>query len=427
MRRVWIATTVGVLMSLIGGALSSVPAAAETTEITISTTSWYWEEAKKEEFKDPQGNTVTVETPSPFCPGPGSGLGSPAATCAQQRLPVEVRQGDYETPNKLAAVAFDMSLVPVGSEVSSFVATFREAKAGCYETDGKPDQDPRDDQCEETDPQNVGKHKLQACLVNSYFGEGEAREYKEVPKYTCSSSDPIATRKEVKGNKDGPGSNYYWTFDLTSFAQGWIEKFSTNTAIMLTGVPTGKDDDETWRVVLAGPKFENGFTSKIVYTAPEIPPIAPPTDPGTGTTTTGTDFGTGTTGGSDFGTGTTDTGSASDDFGAGGSTDPESAGAEDVPTLATEGAEATPPGLPAYVWLAVLAGLFGFSLMRSVVLESAAGIRPIGVLATIHRMNAERAAAATTPGSAGALASLGTGLRTVFGSFFGRFGPGKKG
>ena len=426
-RRVWIATTMGVLMSLIGGALIAPPAAAESAEVTISTTSWYWEEAKKEEIKDPQGNTVTVETPSPFCPGPGSGLGAPAATCAQQRLPVEIRQGDYETPNKLSAVAFDLSLIPVGSEVSSFVATFREAKAGCYETDGKPDQDPRDNQCEQTDPQNVGKHKLQACLVNAYFGEGEAREYKEVPKYTCSPSDPIATRKEVKSKKDGEGSDFYWTFDLTSFAQEWIRKFTTNTSIMLTGVPTGKDDSESWRVVLAGPKFENGFTSKIVYTPAEIPPIAPPTDTGVDTgVDTGTDFGSGTTSGSDFGTGTTDTGSASDDFGSD-SSDPEAAATEGAPTLATEGAESTPSGLPGYVWLAILAGLFGFSMLRSVVLESAAGIRPNGVLATIHRMNSERADAAASRGSDGALASLGTGLRTVIGSFVGKLGPGKKG
>ncbi|MDQ3940742.1 MAG: hypothetical protein M3238_05260, partial [Actinomycetota bacterium] len=393
-RRVWSAVAVGLLIGLLGGALVSVPAAAATAEPTIATTSWYWEEARSEEIRNPDGSTTTVETPSPFCPGFGSGLGSPSNTCAQQRLPVEIRRGDYETPNKLSAVAFDLSLIPVGSEVSKFVVTFREAKAGCYETDGKPDQDPRDDQCEETDPQNLGKHKLQACLVNSYFGEGEAREYSEVPNYTCSDSDPIATRKEVKSEKDGPGSDFYWTFDLTSYAQDWLKKFSTNTGVVLTGVPLNKDDTETWRVVLAGPKFENGFTSQIVYIEPEVPVFAPP--PGTTTGTgTGTDFsGTGTSG--DFGTTTTstDTGDFGDTSTAGG-TDPVSAGGDEPPALATKGAEETPQGLPGYVWLALLAGFAGFALVRSVVLESSAGIRPDGVLATIHRMNADRVAAAT--------------------------------
>jgi hypothetical protein len=91
------------LVALIGGTLLAVPAAAATAEPTISTISWYWEEAQKQEFKDPQGNTITIETPSPFCPGAGSGTGNPAATCAQGRLPIEIRQGDYDTPNKLSA------------------------------------------------------------------------------------------------------------------------------------------------------------------------------------------------------------------------------------------------------------------------------------------------------------------------------------
>ena len=413
-RRIWTATAMGVLVALIGGALISAPAAADTAEVTVSTIAWYWEEARREEIKDPSGNTITVETPSPYCPGPGSSLGNPAATCAQGRLPIEIRRGDYETPNKLSAVAFDLSLVPVGSDVHSFVVTFREAKAGCYETDGsKPDEDPRDDQCEETDPKNVGKHKLQACLVNAYFGEGDAREYREVPNYTCSPTDPMATRKEVKSNKDGPGSDFYWTFDLTSYAKDWLKSFSTNTGIVITGVPLNKDDQETWNVVLAGPRFENGFTGNINFTAPEGSVIAPPAppgepiDPGTGST----DFGT--TGSTDFGSPSSDTGNLPSSGGPG--TEPAPAATE-PPPLATEGAEDVPTGLPGYVWLAILAGLVGFSLVRSIVLESASGIRPNGVLATIHRLNSERADEIGAGASDGPLASLGAGFKKVVGA-----------
>lgn len=423
-RRVWTATALGMLVAMIGGALISVPAAADSAEPTVSTISWYWEEANKEEIKDPSGNTIVVETPSPFCPGPGSGLGAPSNTCAQGRLPIEIRGGDYETPNKLSAVAFDLSLIPVGSDVASFTVTFREAKAGCYETDGKPDQDPRDDQCEETDPVNVGKHKLQACLVNAYFGEGDAREYQEVPNYTCSPTDPMATRKEVKSDKDGPGSDFYWTFDLTSYAKDWLKTFTTNTGVMITGVPLDKDDDESWRVVLAGPKFENGFTAEIDFTPPpdaEIPGPPGTVDTGTGSTSFGS------TGTSDFGsTGTTDT---PGDTGTDGGTDPAPAATE-VPDLATEGAEAVPQGLPGYVWLAILAGIVGFSLVRSIVLESAAGIRPNGVLATIHRLNSERAEVATAGLSDSPLSSLGAGLKAVggkIGSVFGKLNFTKKG
>ena len=46
--------------------------------------------------------------------------------------------------------------------------------------------------------------------------------------------------------------------------------------------------------------------------------------------------------------------------------------------------------MPGYVWLMLLAGLIAFSLVRSVVIESATGIRPDGVLAQIQRINAER-------------------------------------
>jgi hypothetical protein len=417
------------LVALIGGIFAAVPAAAATAEPTITTLAWYWEEAQKQEIKDPQGNTVTIETPSPFCPSAGSGTGSPAAVCAQGRLPVEIRQGDYDTPNKLSAVAFDLSLVPVGSEVASFVVTFREAASGCYETDGKPDENPQDDQCEQTDPLNVGEHKLQACLVSQFFGEGDAREYKEVPTYGCSADDPIGERKEVKGKaaeKDGEGSNFYWTFDLTSFAQEWVKQFSTNTSVMITGVPIDKDDTDTWRVVLTGPKFENGFTSKIVYEEPETPVISPPAPPGgtTGGVPIDTSGGFSSSGTGDIPTtdsGTVDSGGSGTDAPAPAETAP--------PALATEGAETTPEGFPAYVWLAVLGGIVGFTLVRSIVLESATGIRPNGVLATIHRINAEGGGgevAAETSGG-GVLSTVGHGFKTVTGKIGSIFKFGKKG
>jgi hypothetical protein len=427
-KRAWIATATVMLVALIGGIFVAVPASAATAEVPITTISWYWEEAQKQEFKDPQGNTVTVETPSPFCPSAGSGTGSPAAVCAQGRLPVEIRQGDYETPNKLSAVAFDLSLVPIGSEVSSFVVTFREAARGCYETDGKPDESPQDNTCEETDPINVGEHKLQACLVSQFFGEGDAREYKEVPTYGCSADDPIGERTEVKGKaaeKDGDGSNFYWTFDLTSFAQEWVKQFSTNTSIMITGIPLDKEDTDTWRVVLTGPKFENGFSSNIVYEEPEIPVVAPPAPPG------GTDVGSVPidTGGFDS-SGTGDIGSTGSDIGGTGDTGDTPAPAESAPPLAAEeGAAAVPQGFPAYVWLAVLGGIMGFALVRKVVLESATGIRPNGVLATIHALNGANAtsetAAAASGGGIGA--AIGGGLKTVGGKIGSVFKFGKKG
>ena len=416
-------------------ALGTGPAQAATAEPSISAIGWWWEDATTEEREVPGVGTVTLETPNPFCPSAGSGTGSPAQVCAEGRLPIEVRQGDYEQQNKISAVGFDMSLIPIGSKVNKFTVTFREAKEGCYDK-GEPDDDQSNDTCEETSPINLGQHQLQACLVTAYFADSEARPYKEAPKYECTSADPLAKRKEVNSDKDGPGSNFYWTFDLTEYAQRWTAKFSSVTGVMLVGVPitTGQgenaeQDSDTWRVVLAGPKFQNGVTTSIDY-IPAEDPVLPPTDPGTADPGTGIPTDTGT--GFDTGTGTTDTGGITDT----GDTGDVGAGAEETPApAATElPAVAQAPEveeIPGYMWLALLAGLVGFSLVRSVVIEKTTGIRPDGVLATIHRLNAERTGASSVaPTAAGPLAGVGAMLGAVgkkIGGAFGKLNFRKKG
>jgi hypothetical protein len=58
--------------------------------------------------------------------------------------------------------------------------------------------------------------------------------------------------------------------------------------------------------------------------------------------------------------------------------------------------------------------IVGFSLVRSIVLESATGVRPDGVLSTIHRINADRAGPAQAV-EGGALSSVGAGIKSVLG------------
>jgi hypothetical protein len=437
-----------VVVKRIGGALfataliaSSIlvlgpsPAQAAKAEPSISAIGWWWEDATTEEREVPGVGTVTIETPNPFCPGAGSGTGAPGQTCAEGRLPIEVRNGDYEQQNKISAVGFDMSLIPIGSEVNKFTVTFREAKEGCYDK-GEPDDDPSNDTCEQTSPLNVGQHQLQACLVTAYFADSEARPYKEAPKYECTNADPLAKRKEVDSEKDGPGSNFYWTFDLTEYAQKWTAKFSSVTGVMLVGVPitTGQGDNaeqdsDTWRVVLAGPKFQNGVTTAIDY-IPAEDPLLPPTDPGTDPGA-GIPTDTGSTG-FDTGTGTTDTG-----LGDTGDTGDVGAGAEETPAPANTELPAVAQApeveeIPGYMWLALLAGLVGFSLVRSIVIEKTTGIRPDGVLATIHRLNTERTGASMTagPSGPGPLAAVGGALGSVgkkIGGAFGKLNFRKKG
>ena len=432
LRRISGVLVLGALLASTLFAFTSSPAQAATTEISISSLAWWWEDARTEQREVPGVGTITIETPNPFCPGPGSGLGSPAQTCAEGRLPIEVRNGDYETQNKISGVGFDFSLIPVGSKINEFTVTFREAKAGCYDKDGKPDDNAEDDVCEETDPINVGQHELQACLITAFFGDGEARQYKEAPKYECTSADPKAKRTEVKSDKDGEGSNFYWTFDLTPFAEKWTAKFSAVTAIMIVGVPItegkGEDaeqDDETWRVVLTGPNFQNGVTTNLDY-VPAKDPVLPPTDTGTTDTGTGfTDTGGSTTGFTDTGT-TGTTGTTGGDIG--GDTGGDISGGGETPAPASTPLQAVGDApeveeIPGYMWLAVLAGLVGFSIVRSIVIEKTTGIRPDGVLATIHALNADKAAGA---GTAAADAGQG-GLGSKIGHLLGKLNFRKKG
>ena len=410
------------------------PASAARAEPSISSLAWWWEDARTEQREVPNVGTITIETPNPFCPSPGSGLGSPQQVCAEGRLPIEVHNGDYETQNKISGVGFDFTLVPVGSKINKFTVTFREAKEGCYDKDGKQDDDPNDDTCEETNPINVGEHQLQACVITAFFGDGEARQYKEAPKYECTSADPKASRKEVKSDKDGEGSDFYWTFDLTPFAERWVSKFTAVTGIMIVGAPIiegkGEDaeqDSDSWRVVLTGPNFTNGVTTDLDY-IPADDPILPPTDTGTGT---GTDTGftdTGSTTGFDTGT-TGTTGTTGDIGGDTGSVD--GSGAAPAPTqspvLSVEEPQPVEE-LPGYIWLALIAGLVGFSLVRSIVIEKTTGIRPDGVLATIHALNADRAGAAAA--EAGSKTGLAAGLGVVgskIAHVFGKLNFRKKG
>jgi hypothetical protein len=216
----------------------------------------------------------------------------------------------------------------------------------------------------------------------------------------------------VKGA--GPGSDFYWTFDLTSYAQNWVKNFTTLAGIMIVGLPAKNEGDQsdTWRVVLAGPKFQDGVITSVVYDEPANPPTTTGGGTGGGTTTTtggGTGFGTTTTGGgTTFGT-DPGTGTGTTDPGTGGapapapSTSPVTA-TQDIPEVQE---------FPAYMWLAILAGLVGFSLVRSVVIEQTTGIRPNGVLATIHRINADRTGASSTASPSGGGSGLGNGIRNL--------------
>jgi hypothetical protein len=406
-------------------------AAQQRAEPALLNLGWWWKEAETQDINI-GGNVVTVGTTNPFCPSAPGSLGAAPGTCAEGKFPVEIVGGEYDQPDKLSGLGFDLSYLTPGSKVISFKVTLLEAESDCYDGNGDGQCTPGNpaspgDHVENTDPVNIEGHNVQACMLTQIFGDAEAGKYAEVPTYECSPSDPVAERKEIKaideGDKDG--FDHLWTFDLTPFAEQWAESFTAATNIMLVGAKPKPEDtgpQDSWRVVFAGPKVERGVVTELVYepgTSGGFVP--PPTGSGTDTTTTGTgtttDFGTGTT---DFGTGTTDfgTGTTTGDTGTGTPTDTSSAAPGDE-GLASDTLPTT-PGIPWYVWLALLTGLIAFAMVRQVVIESATGIRPNGVLAKIHSLNAEKRGASATvaetsgSGFGSALGGIGRAIASPF-------------
>lgn len=378
----------GMLTVLALGLLAPGALAAQA-EPFVSTTAWYWEQQQSQKVTDPTSGAevATLELANPFCPTVPGGLGSPPGdSCRVGRLPIEVIGSDYDEPDKISAVAFDLSLIPLGSTVKKFTATFLEAN------------DPQ------SQPVNAEGKSLQACVIEQFFGEGDARQYKEAPKHTCTDLDPIAKRKPAKvKNADGEEEErFQYTFDLTTFAQTWVEGTSPVTGVMLYPAKPKEDaqgpEDADWRVVLTGPAEENGIVTNLIYTPGEVPSFGDPGgslggDPGFDTGSTGFDSGT-TTGGTVGGTPATGEGTET----PGDAGEPVAAPGTE---LAVDEVLPTTGGLPGYVWLALLAGMVGFSLVRSIVLEQAAGIRPDGVLAQIRKLNVDKRGAALVAGSSG--------------------------
>ncbi|MGH2735452.1 MAG: hypothetical protein ACRDKZ_07730 [Actinomycetota bacterium] len=400
--------------------LAAPVALADKAKPLVTVYAWYWEDQQQESIKDPDGNdALTVTAGNPWCPG-AEGFANPEQTCKPGRLPVEVQGGDYETPNKVAAASFDLSIAPIGSTIKKFTATFLEAAD------------------EQSQPFNAEGHELEACPINVIFGGGEARRYKEIPKFECDKSSPItAKRKPVKAEpskkKDDAEAQqrFEWTFDLTAQASEWVKKGDFATGIMIRPFQPKKPapSDNNWRVVLEGPESKGGITTFLDFVPAKVDALGSLGSTGS-SGTTGSSI---SSGGSGLGS---TSGGFSSSAGSGSSTVPGSASgaatdaqgpseAAEEPKLASDELGEVPGGLPGYVWAGLLAAIAGFSLLRSVVLDQQAGIRPNGVLAQIRRLNAERRGAisdAQAASVANPLAGFVDGLKVVGGKVRGAIG-----
>lgn len=438
------------------------PAAAKTADVPLNTYAWWWRDAERAEEIDIAGNKIEAPTaPNPYCPatsgtvGTGGGAISEDA-CQLGRLPIWIRNGEFERPHMSFGLDIDVSLLSE-ADLESFKVLLLEAD--CDPADGRKDTP----QCEQTtqplpadNPATTRNEfetsfRVEVCTVTEIFGEGDGRPVEEMPRLKCDTGI-IGERKVLKapviktGDQAAPAhlNDHIWEFDLTELAQGWIDEFTIPTAVYFRAEPPrNPDTSDQFRVVFAGPEDEVDSESpnaKEVQQQPGVEILAvysggtggglPPV-PGDDGTDFGTDTGTTTTGTTDFGT--TDTGTT--DFGTG-TTTPTTPAAPAAPAapidLAEEPTGARTEPLPGYVWLAMLAGLAGFSLVRSVVIPSTTGIRPDGVLAQIQALNAQRrgttlaASAASGPTIFGrignGLTSLGKGAAGLVGklNFFKR-------
>ena len=427
------------------GLSSVMPAFAagdtESAEASVITYAWFWKDQQQQKVTIPAdgSDAATLELKNPYCPDTSPAGSPPPEACKPGRLPVEVR-GDYEEPHKLSAINFDLSLVPLGSKIKKFEVRLWEAQ----------------DEVSRSTQYNLDGKQIQACEIAGVFGEGEARLYKEIPKFKCTPGDATAKRDSTTVGKGTDEKEvFFWDLNLTAQAQEWAKNEEFFTSVMLFPKPpkaaekkssaTAVEDairdaaaapqDDAWQVVFAGPvEAKYGIDTTVVYDppeieepeVPEIPEITDPGEeelPGTDTPPTGSDFsstsGTPTTSTTTSGTGTATSGGApTADADATGDADDT---ATEDPTLAADEAalasdeETAPSGMPLYMWLAILAGMVGFTLVRSVVLEKNTGIRPDGVLAQIQKLNAQRrgTAVAATAGGTSAFAGLAAGLGAI--------------
>ena len=404
-----------------GGKADSTKVAAAAGETdkaapTVVTYAWFWKDQQQQKVTNPVDGTdvATLELKNPYCPDTAPAGSPPEQACKPGRLPVEVRN-NYEAPDKLSAINFDLAAAPPGSTIKKFTVRLWEAQ----------------DEVSRSTQYNLDGKEIQACVIDAVFGEGEARLYKEAPNYKCTSASPTAKRKSTTiGKGTDEKEVFYWDLDLTKQAQEWFKDDVFFTSVMLT--PKEPKDagpqDQAWQVVFAGPlETKYGIDSDLVFVAPPVEKVDPPIidlpdddDPLTPDDEADTDYDSSsptTTTTTSSGSPTSPSAPTGGDTPAGGAG--EEPGAED-PTLAADDAElasdeqeTAPSGMPLYMWLAILAGMLGFTMVRSVVLEKNTGVRPDGVLAQIQRLNAQRrgtAVAGATGGTspfAGLVAGLG--------------------
>ncbi|HVE98656.1 MAG TPA: hypothetical protein VNA12_05695 [Mycobacteriales bacterium] len=213
-------------------------AQAAEVKLPVEVGAWFWD--------DQQDDTSQASTPRALSGVPEGDLavaitdGAGRAAEVQPNDPAD--PSDDETQkrsNKETFLQWDLSAYPEGSIVESFTTTLFLDPAGrnvSAPTVAVPGQ-----------PTRAGRPNIIACRPLIGFGEADGVGYANKPALDC--------RDASTGTFDEVAQSY--TFDLTVFAQDWIDGLIDNRGV---GVRPELDEDDPFNLVFMGP-------AKVVTTA----------------------------------------------------------------------------------------------------------------------------------------------------------------
>lgn len=240
------AVVVGCALAAFGASVVSVTSAgaADTDELAGSRGAWYW-------ARQTTGSTVpVVGAPVPDTPSAASGVRTGEGDLAVAYA------GDPEgTPDKFAALAWDLVNVPFGATVDSFTFTIMK----------QPTQNQADQ----------GGAPIVACLSQAGFAPSEADAFRNAPPYDCAN--------KVVGVRSDDGSSY--SFDVTEFAASWVT--GDNTGLVLLPDPDARTPFQVVFQPAAAAVAQISYTPPVAATAPpttvapQPSPAVPPVGGGT--------------------------------------------------------------------------------------------------------------------------------------------------
>jgi hypothetical protein len=194
-----------------------------------------------------------------------------------------------------AYTQFDLSFIPLGSTVNSFVVKYSVSRAN--DTDADHTAEHAGGKAPAT--ANEAQAKIKACLVTVPWGATEG-----APPVDRDADDPTNTVPTEPDARNGIDRNTcvdgksgdLWTFDLTAMAKRWVSGEVFNNGFAL--IPEGTQTDD-WTVELHGAPYQNAienptgegtqnhtFVSEkeavkatVDYLAAEPPPPPPPPPP----------------------------------------------------------------------------------------------------------------------------------------------------